>query len=63
VKILIVGNGMTGTLAGKTVRELAQDADIDIFGEEKYAYYPRPNLIEFVAGRLPYEKLFAFPEN
>ena len=63
MKILIVGNGMAGTLAAKTVRELAQDADIDIFGEEKYAYYPRPNLIEFVAGRLPYEKLFAFPEN
>jgi nitrite reductase (NADH) large subunit len=63
VKILIVGSGMAGTLAAKTVRELNQDVDIDIFGEEKYAYYPRPNLIEFVAGRLPREKLFAFPEN
>jgi nitrite reductase (NADH) large subunit len=63
VKILIVGNGMAGTLAAKTVRELDPNADIDIFGEEKYAYYPRPNLIEFVADRLPYEKLFAFPEN
>jgi nitrite reductase (NADH) large subunit len=63
VKILIVGNGIAGTLAAKTVRELDQDVEIDIFGEEKYAYYPRPNLIEFVAGRLPYEKLFAFPES
>jgi nitrite reductase (NADH) large subunit len=63
VKILIVGSGMAGTLAAKTVRELNQDVDIDIFGEEKYAYYPRPNLIEFIAGRLPREKLFAFPEN
>ena len=25
-------------------------------------YYPRPNLIEFIAGRLPYARLFAFPE-
>jgi len=63
VKILIVGNGMAGTLAAKTVRELDREVDIDIFGEERHAYYPRPNLIEFVAGRLPYEKLFAFPEN
>jgi len=54
---------MAGTLAAKTVRELDRDVDIDIFGEERHAYYPRPNLIEFVAGRLPYEKLFAFPEN
>ena len=62
MKIVIVGNGLAGTLAAKTVRELDQEAGIEIFGEEKYAYYPRPNLIEFLAGRLPYEKLFAFPE-
>lgn len=54
---------MAGTLAAKTVRELDPNVDIDIFGEERYPYYPRPNLIEFVAGRLPYERLFAFPEN
>ena len=62
MKIVIVGNGLAGTLAAKTVRELDPEAGIEIFGEEKYAYYPRPNLIEFLAGRLPYEKLFAFPE-
>jgi nitrite reductase (NADH) large subunit len=62
VKILIIGNGMAGTLAAKTLRELDQEVEVDIFGEEKYPYYPRPNLIEFLAGRLPYEKLFAFPE-
>jgi nitrite reductase (NADH) large subunit len=63
MKIVIVGNGLAGTLAAKTARELDPEAGIEIFGEEKYAYYPRPNLIEFLAGRLPYEKLFAFPEN
>lgn len=63
MKIVIVGNGLAGTLAAKTARELDPEAGIEIFGEEKYAYYPRPNLIEFLAGRMPYEKLFAFPEN
>lgn len=62
MKIIIVGNGLAGTIAAKTVRELDPEAGIEIFAEEKYAYYPRPNLIEFLAGRLPYEKLFAFPE-
>jgi len=62
MKIIIVGNGLAGTIAAKTVRELDPDAGIEIFAEEKYPYYPRPNLIEFIAGRLPYEKLFAFPE-
>jgi len=62
VNIVIVGNGLAGTLAAKTLRELDPEVKIEIFGEEKYPYYPRPNLIEFLAGRLPYEKLFAFPE-
>jgi nitrite reductase (NADH) large subunit len=62
MKIVIVGNGLAGTMAAKSVRELDPEAGIEIFAEEKYAYYPRPNLIEFLAGRLPYEKLFAFPE-
>lgn len=38
MKIVIVGNGLAGTLAAKTVRELDQEAGIEIFGEEKYAY-------------------------
>ncbi len=63
MKILIIGNGLAGTLAAKTLRELNAEVEIEIFGEEKYPYYPRPNLIEFLAGRLPYDKLFAFPES
>lgn len=62
MKAVIVGNGLAGTLAAKTLRELDGGVEIDVFGEEAHAYYPRPNLIEFLAGRLPYERLFAFPE-
>lgn len=62
MKVLIIGNGLSGTVAAKTMRELDQKIEIDIFAEEKYHYYPRPNLIEFLAGSIPLEKLFAFPE-
>jgi nitrite reductase (NADH) large subunit len=62
VNVVIIGNGLAGTLAAKTIRELDDGAEIEIFGEERYPYYPRPNLIEYLAGRLPYDKLFAFPE-
>lgn len=61
MKAVIVGGGLAGTLAAKTLRELGQDVEIELFSEEKHPYYPRPNLIEYIAGRLPYEKLFAFP--
>ncbi|MBN2264767.1 MAG: NAD(P)/FAD-dependent oxidoreductase [Candidatus Aminicenantes bacterium] len=62
MKVVVVGNGLAGTLAAKTLRELDPDVEIEIIGEETYPYYPRPNLIEYLAGRLPYEKLFGFPE-
>jgi nitrite reductase (NADH) large subunit len=62
VNVVIIGSGLAGTLAAKTVRELDAAAEIEILGEERYPYYPRPNLIEYLAGRLPYDKLFAFPE-
>jgi nitrite reductase (NADH) large subunit len=62
VNVVIVGNGLAGTLAAKTLRELDRSVEIVILGEERYPYYPRPNLIEYLAGRLPYERLFAFPD-
>ncbi|MGZ4886142.1 MAG: NAD(P)/FAD-dependent oxidoreductase, partial [Candidatus Aminicenantales bacterium] len=61
MKAVIVGSGLAGTMAAKTLRELDSDVEIEVIGEENYPYYPRPNLIEFVAGRLPFDKLFAFP--
>ncbi len=62
MNVLIIGNGLAGTLAAKTLRELDPDAGIEILGEERHPYYPRPNLIDYLAGRLPGEKIFAFPE-
>jgi NAD(P)H-nitrite reductase large subunit len=61
VNVLIIGNGMAGTLAAKTLRELDPNVGIEVLGEERHAYYPRPNLIEFLAGRMPLDRVFAFP--
>jgi len=62
MKIVIVGNGLAGTLTAKALRDEDKNSEIEIFAKEGYLYYPRPNLIEFIAGRLPYDRLFAFPE-
>ncbi|HPW18997.1 MAG TPA: FAD-dependent oxidoreductase [Candidatus Aminicenantes bacterium] len=59
---VIVGGGLAGTIAARTLRELRPDLRIAILGEERHPYYPRPNLIEYLAGRVPREKVFAFPE-
>jgi nitrite reductase (NADH) large subunit len=62
MRVVIVGNGLAGTIAAKTLRELDAGVEIEVFAEEKYHYYPRPNLIEFLAGRLARERLFAFSQ-
>jgi NAD(P)H-nitrite reductase large subunit len=59
---VIVGSGLAGTIAAKTLRELRPEIRIEVLGEERHPYYPRPNLIEYLAGRMPREKVFAFPE-
>lgn len=62
-RIGIVGNGLAGVIAAKAMREAGFEGDIEMFAREKYPYYPRPNLIEFMAGRLPEDRLFAFAES
>ncbi len=62
MNVLIIGNGLAGTMAAKTLRELDSTVEIQVFSGEKYPYYPRPNLIEYLSGRLPYGRIFAFSE-
>jgi len=63
MRVIIIGNGLGGAIAAKILREMGSEVEIDIFTEEKYHYYPRPNLIEFLAGNLPLEKIFAYSED
>ncbi len=63
MKIVVIGNGLAGTMAAKTLRELDSQVEIDVFAEEKHPYYPRPNLIEYIAGNIPYQRLFAFSDD
>ncbi|MFQ5721231.1 MAG: NAD(P)/FAD-dependent oxidoreductase [Candidatus Aminicenantales bacterium] len=63
MKIIIVGNGLAGVMAAKALREFDQKLTIDIFAEENYHYYPRPNLIQFLAGSISQERVFAFSED
>ncbi len=62
MKSVVIGNGVAGTIAAKNLRDGDPAVEIVLFGEERHLYYPRPNLIEYLAGRLPLAKMFAFPE-
>ncbi len=62
MRVIIIGNGLAGTIVAKTIREMDRKVIIDVFAEERFPYYPRPNLIGFLEGRIEFEKMFAFPE-
>jgi nitrite reductase (NADH) large subunit len=50
-RIGIIGNGVAATAAIRDIRSKTSEAEIDVFSDERYPYYPKPNLIDFVAGR------------
>jgi len=62
MRVVVLGNGIAATMFAKSLRERDNDAEIDIYAKEKYHYYPRPNLIDFLADRIPFDRIFAFPE-
>jgi nitrite reductase (NADH) large subunit len=63
MRLLIIGNGIAGVMCAKSLRDLDFEGDIEILGRENHLYYPRPNLIEYLAGNITYERLFAFDED
>ena len=63
MRVVIIGNNVAGITTAKTIRELRQDIDILVFAEEKYHYYPRPALIEFIANKVDEKSLLFYPED
>jgi nitrite reductase (NADH) large subunit len=57
MKLVIVGNGVAGVSTARYVAERAPGSEITLYTDESYHYYPRPRLIDFLAGQLAAEKL------
>ncbi|MHB1356315.1 MAG: NAD(P)/FAD-dependent oxidoreductase [Anaerolineae bacterium] len=52
MKLVIVGNGVAGTTTARLVAERDVKAEIAIYTDEPYLYYPRPRLIDYIAGEV-----------
>ncbi len=57
MRLLIVGNGVAGVTTARYVAEGDPSIEISLLSKERYAYYPRPRLVDFIAGKLPLEAL------
>ncbi|MGB9787798.1 MAG: NAD(P)/FAD-dependent oxidoreductase [Dictyoglomus turgidum] len=59
---LIVGNGISGINTAEVIRERDKEGRIVVISREKYPYYSRPQLIEFLAGNITIDQLPFYPE-
>jgi nitrite reductase (NADH) large subunit len=57
MRVVIVGNGVSGITAARRLRELSPDARLTILTREPYHYYYRPRLPDVVAGSVGIEDI------
>lgn len=62
-RIGIIGNGVAATTALREIRKQSTDATIEVFTDERHAYYPRPYLIDLVAERKSLKETIRYDED
>jgi len=61
MRIMIIGNNVGGTTLAKALRDADAEADIELFTEESMPYYPRPRLIDYLAGSVQDKDMPFYP--
>jgi nitrite reductase (NADH) large subunit len=59
-KVGIIGNGVAATSAIRELKRFDSEIEIDVFGDERHAYYPKPNLMEYVGGKRTQEEVIRY---
>jgi nitrite reductase (NADH) large subunit len=62
MRVIIIGNGIAGITAARGIAECGAASAITIYSRESYNYYPRPRLIEMLAGHMPPEAMAQYPD-
>ncbi len=63
MKVVIIGNNVSGTFTAQNIRALKDDIEIDIFTQESYPYYTRVNLPELISEKVTIDDLVVFKED
>lgn len=59
MRFVIIGNGVAGVTAARTLSE--GGGEVEIYAWEAYHYYPRPRLQEFLAGQMEIDDVYFRP--
>jgi nitrite reductase (NADH) large subunit len=60
VNITIVGSGVAGITAARTLRVNDPTSTIDLYTDENYLYYPRPRLYDILSGDMKPQETYVF---
>ncbi|MHA1792989.1 MAG: NAD(P)/FAD-dependent oxidoreductase [Promethearchaeota archaeon] len=63
MKVIIIGNGLAAVTTASNILNLDDNIDIEIFTEEKYPYYSRVRLIDFMVGDISLDDLIVYDEH
>lgn len=61
MKLVIVGNGVAGVTTARYVSDRDPSIEIAIYSDESYSYYPRPRLIDLIAGKASPQEIAFYP--
>jgi nitrite reductase (NADH) large subunit len=61
LRTLIIGNNVAGTNLAKALRDADANVEVEIFSDEAMPYYPRPRLIDYLAGTVDELSMPFFP--
>ncbi|NHJ13835.1 MAG: NAD(P)/FAD-dependent oxidoreductase [Candidatus Thorarchaeota archaeon] len=56
----IIGNGVAATTAIRELRSIDDGVKIEVFSDERHAYYPRPKLIDYIGGDISEEGVIRY---
>jgi len=62
MNVIIVGSGVAGVTATRTIRESDPKARISVYTDENHLYYPRPRLYEVLSGEAKPQEIYMFSE-
>ena len=63
MKVLIIGNNVSGTFTAQNIRALNVDVEIEIYTQESYPYYTRVKLPELISEKVTIDDLIVFNED
>jgi nitrite reductase (NADH) large subunit len=58
--IVLIGNGIAGITAARTLRKNNTKVKISLYTTENHMYYPRPRLYELLSGEAKLQQIYAF---